>query len=63
MNENRFFVGAQGPLGDDAKIVIMRPPTRPISRDDAINLAAWLVALADPLNERFPAVLAEVRET
>lgn len=38
MNENRFFVGARG----RDEIVIMMPPLKPISKDDAINLAALL---------------------
>lgn len=38
---NKFCVGC---VGD--KITILRPPTGPISHDDARNLAAWLSALS-----------------
>ena len=61
-NENRFFVGARG-FGDDAQIVVMLPPIKPITKDDAVNLAAWLVAVADPLRETFDRVITEVMDT
>lgn len=32
----------------------------PMSADEALVVAAWLVCLADPLNERFPAILASI---
>jgi len=38
---NKHFVGLQGD-----EIVVLRPPTR-LSRQDALLLAAWLVALAE----------------
>ena len=50
---NKFFVAAQGD-----QIVIMRPAQR-ISHDEALNLAAWLVALADR-DDKFPALLEAV---
>ena len=62
MNENRFFVGANG-FGDDAQIVVRLPPLKPITKADALNLAAWLVAVADPLGDQFAKVLAEVQST
>ena len=62
MNENRFFVGARG-FGDDGEIVIMLPPRTPITKADALNLAAWLVAVAYPLGDQFAKVLAEVQST
>jgi len=62
MNENRFFVGTRG-FGDDAKIIVTLPPIRPITKADALNLAAWLVAVADPLGDQFAKVLAEVQST
>lgn len=36
---------------------------RDISPEEALNLAAWLVTLADPLQKRFPAVLEAVQES
>jgi hypothetical protein len=53
-----FMVAAHG-----ENIVVMRPPVAPITRDQALNLAAWLVALADPLGEQFAKVLKAVQST
>lgn len=36
---------------------------REITRDQALNLAAWLVALADPGGERFKQFYDAVRKT
>lgn len=55
---NKFFVGATS-----NGIRLMRPPTGELSHDDALNLAAWLVAVADPGGERFAEVLAAVEST
>lgn len=51
---NRFFVGARGD-----KVVILKFRTE-ISREEALNLAAWLVAIADHDGE-FEMTLAAVR--
>ena len=61
---NDMLVGSRGPLADQT-FTLMLPPAAgaPFSRDRALRLAAWLVALADPLDEEFPAVLAAVRST
>ena len=40
---NRFAVGARGDL-----IQIMMPVNRPLSQSEALNLAAWIVAIAGP---------------
>lgn len=39
--ENRFMVGVRA-----GQVVIMLPPQGPMSKDDAKNLAAWLMAMA-----------------
>ena len=52
---NRFLVGMQG-----EEIVIFAVGRR-LSHDDALNLAAWIVTLADPLGEEFAEVLKAVR--
>ena len=54
---NRFAVSA---FGDG--VAILNPPAagEPLTRADALNLAAWLVALADPLEDEFAAVLEAV---
>lgn len=53
---NDNLVGARG----DGNITVGLPPTSAMSRDRALRLAAWLVALADPTGERFAAVLRAV---
>lgn len=45
--ENRFFVGTIGA----GQVAILKPPRGAMSRDDALNLAAWLVVLADGKHE------------
>ena len=55
---NKFIVGA---MAD--QIVIMNPPRAPISREDALLLAAWLVAIADPIEDDFHAILNAVKDT
>jgi len=40
---NRFFVGVRG----GAEIVIQRPPHRPITREEALNLAAYLLVMVE----------------
>ncbi len=53
---NRMFVGLQG---DD--VTILKLSAR-VTRRDALNLAAWLVAVADD-DDEFDALLAAVRAT
>ncbi len=53
---NKFMVGVQG-----ERIVIMLPPTGPISKRDALMFAAWIVTLADD-NADFTNFLAQVQE-
>jgi len=55
---NKFFVGSRAD-----GVMILRQPVGPLSQADALNLAAWLVALADPSEDEFPAMLAAVRST
>jgi len=52
---NPFIVGGAGEY-----VQIMMPPRGPISKEKALNLAAWLVAIADPLEEEFPKVLRAI---
>jgi len=46
-------------------ILILRPPLVPMTKEDALRLAAWIVALADDSanEERFAAVLNAVKNT
>ena len=46
------------------KVVILRPPRQPLSPEDALVFAAWLVALAEPLaSTKFEDVLERVLST
>ncbi len=58
MAMNRFLVGSRG-----GRIVIGNPPAS-MSADDAIELAAFLVAMAEPFAlKTFNAVLEEVQSS
>jgi hypothetical protein len=49
-----------GVRGD--KIVILASPIRPITFEEALNLGAWLVAIADR-NNQFPKLLEEIKNS
>ncbi len=57
---NKFLVAVNGET-----ILLMNPPRVPISKADALLLAAYLVTLADDdeLGPRFPGVLKAVQNT
>jgi hypothetical protein len=55
---NRFFLGAQG---EEIVFPILAVPRR-LSKADALNLAAWLVAIADD-EGKFPEMLKAVQST
>lgn len=44
MAENRYMMGVQIP----DKVVMLRPIPTLLTKDEALEVAAWLVALADP---------------
>lgn len=54
---NRYGVGRRG-----ARIVIMGLRAE-LSKDEALNLAAWLVALAEEHDGEFAGLLEAVRNT
>jgi len=60
MSANKFLVGLKG-----EELTILRPGAflDPISKPDALNLAAWLVALATDDPKEFDPVLKEVLES
>jgi hypothetical protein len=62
MNEidtaNKFMVACQGD-----KVAIMNPPRGLLSQDEALALAAWLVALSFAERSRFDEVLNAVENT
>jgi hypothetical protein len=55
---NRFMVGASA--SSPSRIQVARPPLGSISREEALNLAAWLVAMTDPARQEFDALLKAV---
>lgn len=58
---NDFALSVTGAAEPKFRFVL--PPLREFDRETALRTAAWLVALADPLEERFPAVLKAVKNT
>jgi hypothetical protein len=54
---NKFMVGMNG----DSIVVVNFE--RRMSKKDALNLAAWIVALADPMETEFVHVFRKVLET
>lgn len=54
--DNIFFVGVSG-----SDIVILKPVPGRMSKEDAMNLAAWIVALTD--EDEFAKKLADVQGT
>lgn len=44
-------------------IVIMNPPCEALTKAEALEFAAWIVALARSTDEEFLAVLREVQNT
>jgi hypothetical protein len=55
-SSNQFQVGR---CAD--RVVIAAPELRPLTQEEALNLAAWLVALSDPDGSKFQVVLDEIR--
>jgi len=54
--DNIFFVGAQG-----NDVVVLRPIPNRMTREQALNLAAWIVAITD--EDEFATVLKAVCNT
>lgn len=52
---NWFLVGGRGD-----EIVILRQPTGTLTKAEAVNLAAWLMVMADPTGEEFERVVKEI---
>ena len=55
---NKFLVG-----GSTSGVTIMMPPRGIISNEDALLLAAWLVAIAEDKDGRFQEILGAVQNT
>jgi hypothetical protein len=56
-SSNYFFVGGNG---EEIRIVNYMPLGRPISAEQALNLAVWIAVLVDPSGERFEKLRKEV---
>ncbi|HMJ14552.1 MAG TPA: hypothetical protein VK524_24235 [Polyangiaceae bacterium] len=58
---NRFAVSISG----QGQVVLLRPPLpfQPMSKADALLMAAWLVALAEDEPGQFTAALESVKRT
>lgn len=56
-SSNQFFVGVSGD-----RVVIQRNPVGYLRKEEAINLAAWLMLLADPDGKKFERVVKEISE-
>lgn len=54
---NRFFVGGQG------EVVVIGCQLGRLTKDDALNLAAWLVAITDPTQAEFAPLLKAILST
>jgi hypothetical protein len=54
---NDFLVGSNGLR------IVPTLPIRAMDKEQALRLAAWLVVLADPPQERFPLILKAVMNT
>ena len=55
---NRHLVGGNGA----GEIIVQRPPTAPLTKDEALVFAAYLVSIADPDGRRFAIILEGVQE-
>lgn len=54
---NDHLIGSTG----FTHIVVLLPPVGPMPYEEALRMAAWIVAIADPDDERFPKILKAVR--
>lgn len=59
---NQFMLGVTG-VGTLMPLYNFTLRPTPMTRDEALVVAAWLVILADPLHERFPTIERMVRNT
>lgn len=60
---NDFLFSIGGGAGDTAEFSFIMPPTGFMNRETVIRTAAWMLALADPMQRRFPAVYRAICNT
>jgi len=58
---NKFMVS--GTFGGTGDVLILRPPLRSISKEEALAFAAWIVVMSHPLVGEFERILAEVENS
>ncbi len=58
---NKFMVS--GTIGDEATVLVLRPPTRALSREEALVFAAWIVVMTHAQASEFERILVEVEAT
>jgi hypothetical protein len=58
---NKFLVSSGG-VGMK-EILVMNPPRGLISKEDALNLAAWLIVISGTTREEVEAALSAVEDT
>lgn len=56
---NDHLVGSRG----DGMVTMMLMPVLPMTRDEALRLAAWLIVCADPEGSRFSEIYRAVMST
>ena len=59
---NQFLLAVTG-MGTTLPIFNFTVRPTPMTRDEALVAAAWLVTMADPLHERFPTIERMVRNS
>lgn len=70
--ENDLFGGGRGPLDTsnqfavgvktDGLVAVNRPVMGVMTRAEALNLAAWIVALSDPTGKEFWNIVARIQK-
>lgn len=55
---NKFMVGSRGD-----RVVVVLPPFSSISKEDAVNLAAWLVVMSDVSRDDWEKFLTEIENS
>jgi hypothetical protein len=55
---NKFMVS--GTIGEEATVLILRPPNRSLTREEALVFAAWIVVMTHPRQYEFKRILEAV---
>lgn len=60
--QNTFLVGVNESAAGK-KIILGLPPRGPMSEEEALNLAAWIIGLLDPYGDKTVSLVEKVLET